>query len=48
MKRGTYERHCSNCAAYTLGERAGIGSCATWRKDVAWSLVCDKWTARDA
>ena len=46
MKRGTYERHCSNCAAYRLGERAGIGRCGLWRKDVAWSLVCEYWEKR--
>ena len=46
MKRGTYERHCSNCAAASITPKAGIVMCATWRKAVAWSLVCDKWTER--
>ena len=46
MKRGTWERHCSNCAAYAITDRAGLGRCGQWRKQVSWSLVCDKWTER--
>ena len=46
MKRGTWERHCSTCAAYTVSTKAGIGMCGQWRKAVAWSLVCDHWKER--
>ena len=46
MNRGTWEKHCANCAAYTTTDRAGLGRCATWRKQVSWSLVCDRWTER--
>ena len=49
MKRGTYDRHCSNCAAYAATTKAGEGRCAEHDgAAVPWSAVCDKWKERRA
>lgn len=46
-RQGSYERHCSNCAAYAATTKAGEGRCATHGgAAVNWAQVCDKWKRR--